>query len=114
MNQKLRRALWQSAAIVNDYRYNPSLWRQDALGRLIYWFAYGDRSHPNGWDVGYIVSKADGGCDELSNLQVEHFDTSVQKEQMRAWFKNWRQYNPLLSVYGQGQKITPFVGDINR
>jgi hypothetical protein len=111
MEAKILRALWQSAAILNDYRYHPAHWRKDSLGRIIYWFAYGDKKHPNGWDVGYIVAKADGGCEEISNLQVEHFETTAEKENVRRWFNNWRSYNPDLSVYGTGQRISPFVGN---
>jgi hypothetical protein len=110
MQEQIRRALWQSATIVNDYQYNPAHWRMDSAGRLIYWFAFRDRTHPNGWDVGHVVALADGGVDEISNWQVEQYETRAEKEQVRAWFKGRRGYDPLLSVYGNANKLQLFVG----
>ena len=111
-NAQLRHSLWQSAKIPNDYRYHPSVWRLDPLGRLIYWFAYGNKSHPNGWDIGHLVSKASGGADEISNLQAEHHSTTAQKQQIQQWFDQQGKYHSLLSVYGVEQPVQPFIGNV--
>lgn len=81
MSDLLKIKLWQRATpVLGD---SSDLWRYDHTGRLIYWDAYGNRNHPNGWEAGHIIAKADGGADSWFNLQAEHWQTNLDKEQAR-------------------------------
>jgi hypothetical protein len=111
MNTQVRRVLWQSATIVNDYRYNPNFWRADSVGRLMYWFAFGDETHPNGWNIGHITPRSHGGSDELDNLQAEHHTTTAERQEIHPILaRKKRSFDPLVSVYGVSPRIQPYVG----
>lgn len=73
--------LWEWALWVDGL--NPYYWRQDFRGRLIHRNAYGLRFHPYGWEKGHIRAAADGGSDGLWNLQAEHWQTNLEKENER-------------------------------
>lgn len=97
--EDLKALLWIRSACVPDFRYPPALWRLDHAGRLMYWFAHGDRSHQHGWEVGHIQARADGGSDHPSNLQAEHYQTNLLKEDARrflATLKMQQLVNPFL------------------
>lgn len=73
--------LWNQAQTV--YGLNPYYWRQDFRGRLIYRDACGLRYTRYGWEKGHIQAAADGGSDGLWNLQAEHWQTNLEKENER-------------------------------
>jgi len=73
--------VWTRARV--DPRYHPARWRVDPAGRFISWFAYGDRNDTYGWEIGHRIAKADGGSDDISNLQAEHWQTNLAKEEAR-------------------------------
>jgi len=41
----------------------------DACGAVIHWREYGNTASKHGWEIDHIVAKANGGSDDLSNLQ---------------------------------------------
>ncbi len=66
-----KRAAWNKATPIIGK--DPSVWRQDAFGWTIYWFAYGDRSSDWGWEVDHRHPTALGGGDNLGNLRALHW-----------------------------------------
>ncbi len=59
--------VWEKARRVKGK--NPSLYRRDAQGNLIYKPAY-NRDSPMGWQVDHIWPRSKGGSDERRNLQA--------------------------------------------
>ena len=59
--------VWQKAKPVRGK--DPSLYRQDAYGDMIYKPSYG-KSSQMGWEVDHITPSAKGGSDHIRNLQA--------------------------------------------
>lgn len=51
---------------------DSKLYRRDPCGNTIYWHSYG-RQTDMGWEVGHILAVKNGGSNEHSNLQAEHW-----------------------------------------
>lgn len=76
--------VWRKGRLV--YYYNsffqsyflldPSLWRMDSFGNLIYYGAYGNRKSIYGWEIDHINPN---GPDELWNLQPLQWYANVIK-----------------------------------
>lgn len=81
MSDFRRFSVWNSSRLV--FGLDPQLWRIDPAGRIIFWDAYGDRSHSYGWEIGHITALADGGMDAYFNIQAEHWVTNLNKEYFR-------------------------------
>jgi hypothetical protein len=58
-------AVWSKAPLSSEH---PPL-RVDAFGALIWKEGYGNTSSKLGWEIGYKRPLAEGGTDELENLQ---------------------------------------------
>ena len=58
--------VWNKGSLIEGL--NGNVWRQDCCGSKIKWNEYGSETL-NGWEVDHIDPVANGGGDELSNLQ---------------------------------------------
>ena len=75
-NEEARKLeVWLKATRIEGY--DPMEWRQDEVGSLIQFSAYGDRSSDVGWEIDHIVPLADGGPDILSNLRPLHWKANA-------------------------------------
>ena len=75
-NEEARKLeVWWKATEIEGH--NPMEWRQDELGNLIQFSAYGDRSSDFGWEIDHIVPLADDGTDDISNLRPLHWRANV-------------------------------------
>ncbi len=52
---------------------DPSLWRIDCDGRIIYWPDYGDRRSDYGWEIDHILPNALFAWDAIQNLRARHW-----------------------------------------
>jgi hypothetical protein len=89
MYDRTEQTLWESATPI--FGFDRNYWRQDHRGRVISRWAFGLRSHPNGWEKGHIIAAADGGSDMIWNLQAEHWRTNLEKEEERQKRERERQ-----------------------
>jgi hypothetical protein len=71
---KLAPLVWMKGRIVPSL--NPSLWRADAFGNLIYYYHYGRRDSEYGWEIDHIFPL---GPNQLWNLQPLQWYANVRK-----------------------------------
>ncbi|WP_372397829.1 hypothetical protein ABMY26_13680 [Azospirillum sp. HJ39] len=70
-------AVWIKGSPV--YGYDQALWRVDAFGQFMFFWAYGDRSHLYGWEMDHFpVPKCMGGLDDVSNLRPLNWLTNAR------------------------------------
>lgn len=70
--------VWNKAALRPGY--DASQFRLDACGAIIEWTKYGDvTENGTGWEVDHIRAVANGGSDDLSNLQALQWQNNRHK-----------------------------------
>ena len=66
-SEELKRTVWAKGKI--DEGYNGNFYRRDAFGTWMQYSAHADTLSHFGWEIAYITPVADGGTDDVSNLQ---------------------------------------------
>ena len=61
-----------------DPKYKPEYVRRDACGALIEWVNYGSTT-THGWEIDHKLAIANGGGDELANLQPLQWENNRTK-----------------------------------
>ena len=62
-----------------------NLWRRDCCGFTIRYTDFGDRDSMYGWEIDHIYPLAEGGNDDLRNLQPLHWKNNAQKGDNLSW-----------------------------
>ncbi len=69
--------VWVKAAAISGRDY--TVWRKDSYGNIIRFNAYGDVNSKFGWEIDHIVPKAEGGSDDIDNLQPLQWEANRAK-----------------------------------
>jgi 5-methylcytosine-specific restriction endonuclease McrA len=69
-------AVWQKASKIDGL--DPSRVRKDSCGATITWVNYGQTTS-TGWEIDHITAVANGGGDEITNLQPLHWKNNRSK-----------------------------------
>jgi hypothetical protein len=69
-------AVWKKGKAVSD---DPDKWRKDSCGAWINRANHGDTSSPYGWEIDHIDPVANGGSDDLDNLQPLQWSNNRKK-----------------------------------
>lgn len=89
--------VWTKAfAVMNQ---DPTHIRKDRCGAWIVFEAYGDRNSEFGWEIDHVIPRANGGTDDLDNLQPLHWNNNVAKSDGHLVCK--------VTSYGFRNKVVP-------
>lgn len=75
--------VWQKGKVIDNY--DSKVWRYDICGNPIKFDEYGNVNSKNGWEVDHIKPVAQGGTDELNNLQPLQWANNRDKSDTYPW-----------------------------
>lgn len=75
--------IWNKAEKIPNH--NENVWRKDNCGSQISWNEFGNRKSPLGWEIDHINPVANGGEDDLSNLQALNWKNNAEKSDKLDW-----------------------------
>lgn len=76
-SEELKLSVWAKGEIAGGY--NAVFYRRDAFGAWMQYSAHGDTSSHYGWEIDHIKPLAEGGTDELANLQPLQWQNNRKK-----------------------------------
>jgi hypothetical protein len=82
-SQDIIKAVWEKADAFNPYPISER--RKDKCGKMIKFDEYGNRNSEYGWEIDHILAVANGGDDDLDNLQPLYWQNNVKKGDRRDW-----------------------------
>ena len=78
-----KRAVWQKGSIIEGY--DSSLWRRDTCGHAMKYTEHGNRNSDYGWEIDHIKAVANGGDDNINNLQPLYWGNNSSKGDRLNW-----------------------------
>lgn len=81
--ESTKKAIWEKGESVSDF--SKHVWRYDQCGRPMKWTEHGNRQSEHGWEIDHINPVANGGNDDLSNLQPLHWENNSSKGDKLNW-----------------------------
>src|ERR1043165_1889996 len=89
MLEELKRAVWSRTNPVSTTKLNAWEFRRDCLGNLVRFSDYGNRHSPFGWELDFILPRANGGTNDPENLQALHWRaTAARRENVPAGLRS--------------------------
>ncbi|MBN8665627.1 MAG: HNH endonuclease [Chitinophagales bacterium] len=82
-SEQEKRAVWQKGSVIEGY--DSSLWRRDICGHAMKYTEHGNRDSDYGWEIDHIKAVANGGDDNISNLQPLYWGNNSSKGDKLNW-----------------------------
>jgi len=102
-------AVWQKGAVLSNPNVDGRTWRKDVCSAWILRSEYGNRNSDYGWEIDHIVTKDDGGSDDLSNLRpLQWENNNLRGTPFACTIKSGNQ--KIVKVT-PGGTVSTFVGD---
>lgn len=78
-----KKSVWAKGKKIPNYDEN--VWRWDKCGLVMKWSEHGNRESEHGWEIDHINPVANGGGDELNNLQPLNWNNNSDKADKLNW-----------------------------
>ncbi|WP_163710449.1 HNH endonuclease signature motif containing protein [Mangrovibacterium lignilyticum] len=82
-SEETKRAVWDKGRNIPEFA--PDQWRWDVAGKVMKYDDYGDRQSEYGWEIDHIDPVANGGTDDISNLQPLTWKHNTHKGDILDW-----------------------------
>jgi len=76
-------SVWQKG--IEIHGLNKDIWRKDKCGFKMKFQEHGNRKSSEGWEIDHIKAVANGGGDEILNLQPLNWNNNVSKSDKTDW-----------------------------
>ncbi len=76
-------AVWKKGNVIEGY--SSEVWRRDQCNKNLKWSEHGNRDSENGWEIDHINLVANGGSDDIANLQPLQWSNNADKADKLYW-----------------------------
>lgn len=87
-DENTKRTVWEKGEKISDkdeQHWDPATWRWDKCGKPIKYSEHGNTKSKFGWEIDHINPKANGGTDDLDNLQPLQWENNRNKGDDLSW-----------------------------
>lgn len=81
--EAMKKTVWQKGRTITGL--SSDIWREDKCGKQIKWSDHGNRESTNGWEIDHINPVANGGGDNIDNLQPLNWKNNASKGDSLNW-----------------------------
>lgn len=74
---EMKKLVWEKGIVIPNYP--KDIWRIDPFGGVMNFQEHGNRENKYGWEIDHINPVANGGNDDLKNLQPLSWEMNVKK-----------------------------------
>jgi len=75
--------IWNKGKVIPNF--SPDVWRWDKCGLVMKFAEHGNRESDHGWEIDHINPVANGGLDNLYNLQPLNWKNNLDKGDNLNW-----------------------------
>ncbi len=85
VKEQYKRSVWDKGIIEIHDDKDKDVWRRDICGNAIKYSEHGNTNSDYGWEIDHINPSANGGSDDLANLQPLQWENNRQKGDTYPW-----------------------------
>lgn len=82
-SEEIKKLVWAKG--VQTYAFDTTVCRKDKCGHLMEYSQYGNRNSDRGWEIDHINPVANGGKDDIANLQPLYWGNNAEKGDNLNW-----------------------------